>query len=300
MRREEELRTEFERQRLLYVAATRAKSQLILSARFDVKPKKDAKEEAEEVEVKAIKRSLAAVLWRTCGDAFQADYTALPSTEVDVRTLPDQRLRRFELPWRPSVRPAFHWTSARAPSLPGDEIEYNWAGSDARRIGTVLHRLLEGVGRFGVENVNAAEQARLLSKIPRLLASQGLRIGKTDARVELVRQAFEATLADDTGRWLLSGQHREAACELAVSGDYRGETIHRIIDRTFVDQDDVRWVIDFKSSHHEGGDVEAFYDSEKARYAGQLATYAHLLHALDQRRTRCALYLPRMQKLLEI
>ena len=220
--------------------------------------------------------------------------------EPDARTLPDQSLRRFALPWRPDMRPALQWSAPRAPALPGDEIEFNWAGADARRIGTVLHRLLEWAGRLGVENIGPREQQRMLARVPRLLAAQGLRITRDDASVTVVREAFEATIADSKGRWLLSGQHQQAACELAVSGQLHGETIHRIIDRTFVDENDVRWIIDFKSSHHEGGDVAAFFDSERERYGAQLATYAQLMHALDGRQSRCALYLPRMQKLLEL
>lgn len=300
MRREEEHRTEFERQRLLYVAATRAKSRLVLSGRFDTKLQKDEASESEEIEIKATKRSLAAVLWRTCSAGFSSAFTPSPVVDSDERELPDQSLRRFAFPWRPTARAAFEWTAPRAPSLPGDEIEFNWAGADARRIGTVLHRLLEWAGRLGIENVDAAEQTRLLGKVPRLLAAQGLRVASDDVRVAIVREAFEATLADPTGRWLLSGEHSEADCELAVSGQFGGETFHRVIDRTFVDEDDVRWIIDFKSSHHEGGDVESFYDSERERYAAQLSTYADLMHAFDGRRTRCALYLPRMQKLLEL
>lgn len=300
IRAEEEQRTAFERQRQLYVAATRAKSRLVLSARFDAKADKDAIDDTGKSEITVTKRSLASVLWRTCSEAFSKDFVPSPAVETDTRALPDQSLRRFALPWRPSVRPAVAWTAPRAPSLPGDEIEYNWAGSDARRIGTVLHRLLEWAGRIGVENLSGAEQARLVEKVPRLLASEGLRVASDDSRVLIVREAFSATLKDAEGRWLLSGRHREAACELAISGRLGDDTVHRIIDRTFVDEDDVRWIIDFKSSHHEGGDVDAFYASEKERYAGQLAVYAHLMRALDGRPTRCALYLPRMQKLLEL
>ena len=52
------------------------------------------------------------------------------------------------------------------------------------------------------------------------------------------------------------------------------------IDRSFVDGDGVRWVIDFKTGSHEGGDVEAFLDNEKKRYQQQLENYASIISKL--------------------
>ena len=48
------------------------------------------------------------------------------------------------------------------------------------------------------------------------------------------------------------------------------------VDRTFVDEDGVRWVIDFKTSWHEG-DVDAFIAGERLRYEAQLDAYARLM-----------------------
>jgi hypothetical protein len=67
--------------------------------------------------------------------------------------------------------------------------------------------------------------------------------------------------------------------------------VHRVIDRTFV-AGGVRWIVDFKTGRHEGGDVEAFLDRERERYAGALETYARLVRALDPRPIRLALYHP--------
>ena len=52
-----------------------------------------------------------------------------------------------------------------------------------------------------------------------------------------------------------------------------------MIDRTFVDEEGVRWIIDYKTSRHEGGDIAAFFDNERERYRGQLERYARLMRA---------------------
>jgi hypothetical protein len=40
--------------------------------------------------------------------------------------------------------------------------------------------------------------------------------------------------------------HREAASEIALTGVLNGTVINSIIDRSFVDEQGTRWIIDFK------------------------------------------------------
>ena len=63
------------------------------------------------------------------------------------------------------------------------------------------------------------------------------------------------------------------------------QIVNAVIDRTFV-TDGMRWVVDFKTSPHEGGDLDAFLDSEAQRYEAQLRRYAHLARGLGP--SRCA------------
>jgi ATP-dependent helicase/nuclease subunit A len=65
-----------------------------------------------------------------------------------------------------------------------------------------------------------------------------------------------------------------------------------VIDRTFVDEDGVRWIIDYKTGSHEGGGLETFLDDEKERYREQLERYARLMVQRDARPIRLALYFP--------
>jgi len=65
-----------------------------------------------------------------------------------------------------------------------------------------------------------------------------------------------------------------------------------VIDRTFVDADGVRWIVDFKTSDHSGGGLDEFLDREQARYRDQLERYGRALSLLDSRPQRLALYFP--------
>ena len=64
--------------------------------------------------------------------------------------------------------------------------------------------------------------------------------------------------------------------------------------RAFGDLDagGTRWVIDFKTSRHEGGRLEEFIGQELERYRGQLEVYATLARGLGPQPVRAALYFP--------
>jgi ATP-dependent exoDNAse (exonuclease V) beta subunit len=67
---------------------------------------------------------------------------------------------------------------------------------------------------------------------------------------------------------------------------------HYVIDRTFVDEQGVRWIVDYKTGEHLEGGRAAFLDQEQARYREQLETYARILRLLEDRPIRLALYFP--------
>jgi hypothetical protein len=62
-----------------------------------------------------------------------------------------------------------------------------------------------------------------------------------------------------------------------------------VIDRVFEDAQGRRWIVDYKTSSHEGADVERFLADEEARYREQLERYATALAAPDAKR---CLYFP--------
>jgi ATP-dependent helicase/nuclease subunit A len=65
-----------------------------------------------------------------------------------------------------------------------------------------------------------------------------------------------------------------------------------VIDRSFIDPHGIRWVIDFKTSRHEGGGLEAFLEQEMTRYRAQLETYVALARGMGTEPVRAGLYFP--------
>ena len=58
-----------------------------------------------------------------------------------------------------------------------------------------------------------------------------------------------------------------------------------VIDRSFVDAAGVRWIVDYKTSSHEGAGLDEFLDREQERYRPQLERYAAL--CAGSARSRC-------------
>ena len=80
-----------------------------------------------------------------------------------------------------------------------------------------------------------------------------------------------------------------------------GDSRRLILDRSFICEDGNRWIIDYKSSTHEGGDLEGFIQSELQRYREQLLNYREAMRSLEpERPIRVALYFPLLQVFSEL
>jgi len=56
----------------------------------------------------------------------------------------------------------------------------------------------------------------------------------------------------------------------------------------------VRWIVDYKTSAHEGSKPEAFLDNEIVRYKEKMDRYARILKKQEPRPIRIGLYFPLM------
>jgi hypothetical protein len=279
-------RTRAERARLAYVALTRARRSLHLY----LHPK--VSEEDGSLKFSADSRSLLHSLWLAIGNDMAslpviggdpgvpvAEEEILPAT-TQVR----QRLvRRFAPPAPP---PDVTAGGDRAPMVPEeDTVEFSWVRQTARRVGTVVHEALERFGRDGL--VPAHELPQLRARLESRLEALGVDGEAARSGAERALSALRATLEDAQGRWLFDPAHRDAHSELALSGLRAGQVVNAVIDRTFVDAQGTRWVVDFKTSPHEGGDLQGFLDTEALRYepsSGVTRTWRAAGHGTGARR----------------
>ena len=181
------------------------------------------------------------------------------------------------------------------------EAEYLWAGPEAAPVGNAVHAALQRIGECGVEQWGADQNREDLLRIRRLLLAEGLSGAMLQQAEKRAVGALDRTLNSDVGRWILSGNHESGHCEWALSTESAGFVSHHIIDRSFIDTQGIRWIIDYKTATHEGSDLKGFLAEEARRHAPQLARYALILQTLEPgRKIKTALYFPMLDVLKEV
>jgi ATP-dependent helicase/nuclease subunit A len=275
-----------EQARLLYVAATRSRKTLHLSAAPKVK---------SDGTITPRTGTLLACLWPVLGPAFEgrptvnADLTAMGPP---ART-PANQTRRLPADWSPpslgEAAPAVTRLPIGQQSL--EPPEFSWVGETGRHIGTVVHAALESFA--DTPDLPTRERIRTDRDIYRhRLLRHGVPDRDLPRATDLVIEALSRTVDDERGRWIFAPEHREARSELALTGIASGRLTGVVIDRSFVDREGTRWVIDFKTSRHEGGGLETFLQQEMDRYRAQLETYVALARELGPDPVRAGLYFP--------
>ena len=206
-------------------------------------------------------------------------------------------LRRFERPWTlPPVASLSAAGAAADVTETGEEVEFYWVGTEARIAGTIVHRWLHAFA----ENRVSPDSELLASYRPvtrRWLKETGVGDGMIEAIVPRVEAALRSTLSDTKGSWVVNG---DGHAELALTGVYEGNIESIILDRVRVDDDGAHWIIDYKTSTHEGGNLAGFLRAESDRYRPQLKKYATIYAAYTGTDARCALYFPLLQTFLEV
>jgi len=275
VRRAERERDAAERARLLYVATTRARERLHLVWQLPADAEKPPAS------------SLLAHLWPVVADSPREGAQAAPAATDPIAITPV--LRRLVEPAASGAPIA----QTVAPTSP--RPAFVWAGHAAAHVGTVVHRYLQRIAEQGLELWSAQRVAETKSAFARELELLGVEAEERSMAADRVADALSRALADRHGRFVL-GPHGEARSELRFTLRAGPVLEHIRLDRTFVFEGR-RWIVDFKTGAHEGGDLRAFLDSEVERYAPQLERYAVAVAASDARPVHLCLYFPLLGEL---
>jgi len=275
--------------RLLYVACTRARKSLQLTG--NAKLLNDG--------LRPDPRSLLHLLWPVIAEQFESAF------DPDAHGTADEKNGGWLMPELRRLDPA--WKTPEAPALPVPEVtakdvdetaavEFYWVGAAARLAGTLVHRWVQMATEGRLDpGVDTANLTRLSSE--RWLKEAGVRPESIPPIIERVDEALRRMGDDEKGKWLLEG---DGHAELALSGviDDRVESV--VLDRVRIDSDGTHWIVDYKTSSHEGGDLVSFLSAETNRYWPQLAKYAEIYRNYSDANVRCALYFPLLQEFVEV
>jgi len=259
--------------RLFYVAATRAESRLHLLGCVKV--------DEDGVVKMPSRRSLLGLAWPAVESSVRLPEAAVGEEEAVV--LPTGELRRLPSGYQmPAVPQAVEWKVVEE-GREEEPIEFSWVGETARHVGTVVHRWLQRIAEDELRGWSRERIERLVPQFRQDLERKGVQTSEIEMAAGLVKTALVNTIEDERGRWIL-GPHQEAWTE------YRFRTLEGrrlVADRRIREEGGEEWVIDYKTSRHEGAGLDAFLDREKERYAPQLEQYSESLEC-----ARMGLYFP--------
>lgn len=273
--------------RLIYVGVTRAKRRLhLVGVAAAVLPQ----EGGDAVWKRPARGSALERIWDSLAAARTLPPAVIAADAPGAAPPAPDPLRRIAPDWSRPAFPALLPAPAAAETA-GEYLPFEWADPTAAAVGTVTHRLLAQIGREGLAGWDDARVRREEPRIVAELAGEGVDADLRDRAAKQVAAAIARTLTDERGRWILSDDHVDARSEWALSALDGGTVVHVVLDRSFV-AGDIRYIVDFKTGRHEGGDRSAFLASELERYRPQLVRYARAVRALDARPIRIALYHP--------
>lgn len=164
-------------------------------------------------------------------------------------------------------------------------------------LGTLAHRYLEIIVHQGLEKWPGDRLPALVGPCRQWLRGRGHAAEAAAAGAERVVRILAGVLASEHGRWVLRRRPGDGA-ELALSSRAGDGVAHHVVDRTFV-EDGCRWIIDYKTVRCDAADPDAWLRRRAEDYRPQLERYAGLFaaEALPMRR---AIFFIEQGRLLEL
>ena len=281
--------------RLAYVGCTRAKSELHLYGCY--------KAESDDLSDLGTPRAdtLLCNLWPGILESNCKFVDFSPAVFGKDEILQDETgasvgpvISRLSSEWNlPDAPPPLNLPDRELEAPDHKSIDFEWAGSVAVWVGTIVHNWLNRIVQSGPENWNLERLKQERAQWQNALIAMGINSDSDefDEAIEKIESALVNVFEDSTGIWLLDSQHLDGEAEYRMTGYVDGRFKNVILDRTFVDSDGTRWIVDYKTGTT-GGDVEDFLDNEVKRYRDQLLSYKQIMSGLDKRPIRMGLYFP--------
>jgi len=300
LRHEKQQKTLLENTRLLYIAITRAKISAKLLATVGLSDKnelqvssksllsriwRELEREANALSIVSLKSLMGGV-----DEEKQNEKNELPSPTPIKRVKTLKQLDDTELNYLTKLNQYTDSTDQYS-----DEQESNLTA----RIGEIIHQELEDYAN----NEGKSSYLKLL-QTKKAYWSLQLR-NATDSKqelsnsLEMISESIHRTLEDEDLNWIFDDNQEKSQSELSISSLHKGIIQNHLIDRTFIDKENVRWIIDYKSGKPNGDESE-FIENQTKRHEAQLRRYKRLFEEMECRATKMALLFTAIPKLVEI
>ncbi len=267
----QQAKSRFEVDRLLYVAATRAKKRLHLV--FNIKDKESVSQRG----------SFLDKLWPLIKNEVELTTPdAVESSETIKRV--DKPITRFQESWHNPV-------SCHQPAENNSQQSHSGfmlRDHRARIIGTITHSIFQQIALRQIEWWQTQDRTSRMQYIQRALMRAGLPTGEYETTIH---NMVERALSDARGQWILH-PHTQAESELQLSVKMNDQCERLVIDRTFIDENGTRWIIDYKTAATEEENLQIFLAQQKEQYQAQMDKYMYAMQQLESRPIKMGLYFP--------
>lgn len=256
-------KSELENARLLYVAVTRAKKQIHLFGQvFEKAPSQG---------------SFLAYLWPQIQD-YKVESLDAQEIIEEVESNVEIKLSRLPTDWPLPVPIGLHPVDVTK-GLNHPEHHYHLD----KLVGIFTHKILQFIAELGLAYWDKMDLSTCIPAWRMALMRLGVRSEDIPKAIERVSRAIQSTLKSPIGRQIFDSTYTSAHNEWVLQYRTREGMKQIIIDRTYLDHQGIRWIIDYKL----GEELSDYYE--------KLSLYAKIisqLEARDMRSIRCALYFP--------
>lgn len=289
IRRIERSKSDYEASRLLYVALTRAKKNLHLTATLS-RDKKDP-----ETLNKPQANSFLDLLWPYAETFFLEKVSnSIAHSEANSIVKPKEHLlKRLPSSWSNPI--VFENAIINRQQF-SQNYSLQWINPAAKHVGILIHKILQQISIEGVDvwDVHTIERSQLFWE--KELRNHGLSPMEVKNGLIEVKTAVANILADQKGRWILY-KHEQAQSEYQFVVHQNNKFKQYIVDRTFIDTEtNTRWIIDYKTSTLSSKELNA---EILAQYWCQLDNYAFALSLNEELPIKLGLYFPLTMTWLE-
>ena len=168
------------------------------------------------------------------------------------------------------------------------------------KIGELIHEALEdyAIEKDKTEFLNSLSYKKVFwrNRIKHLSTNKNL----LDESVQFIYETIERCITKNELDWIFDESNSSSQSEFKISWSKNGSINSYIIDRTLIDENDVRWIIDYKTGAPRNESMEAFIEFQKLSHTPQLEKYCEAFKKLENRKTKAALLLTSITRLITI
>lgn len=267
--KQQKIKLDYEVDRLLYVAATRAKKRLLLTFSTDFYDENNNSRTG----------SFLHKLWPHIKDEYLKVNELPVVADNHTSTHQPKLFRRLSRDWHNPIQ-----TNVKAATIHNKKLGFSLKDDTPRLVGNIIHALLQVIAKKGLAwwvTINQQQKNNIILSYQRLM-NVPIHLHK-NSHTKIMMDLDKAT-SDPVGRWILQS-HQFAESEYAISINDEKQS-NLVIDRTFIDEQNVRWIVDYKTMDTTSSELEKHIET----YQSQLEHYRHAFKLIESREIKMGLY----------